>query len=134
MDTSMMAFGSCAHGIAPNNGPTWKQKNQDCLNKINNTPDGKFYNTFSYASPVLGPDAGWNEAAKEGASEGAQEGAQTFLKAGARNWAGTGLGSGSGFVAGIWETVDGFVLFPAAAAATAGQVTVHAGCAISAAF
>ena len=38
---------STENAIAPNNGPTWKQKNQDCLNKINSTPDGKFYNFFN---------------------------------------------------------------------------------------
>ena len=39
--------------IAPNNGQTWSQKNKTCLNTINNTPDGKFYNTFSYAAVYL---------------------------------------------------------------------------------
>jgi hypothetical protein len=38
--------------VALNNGPSFKQKNQTCLNTINNTPDGKFYNFFSYASSV----------------------------------------------------------------------------------
>lgn len=42
----------------PNNQPTWKQKNQNCLNQINNTPDGKFDNFFSPLSmvPGIGPD------------------------------------------------------------------------------
>jgi RHS repeat-associated protein len=121
-------------GGGSSNGPTWKQQNQNCLNTINNTPDGEFYNTFSYASPLLGPDAGLLAGEQELASEGAQRGGLGFLKATAKNWGSTGLGSGSGFVADIWEAVGGFALTPLAVAATAGQVTVHAGCAISAAF
>jgi len=119
---------------APNNGPTWKQKNQNCLNTINNTPDGKLYNTFSYTSALIGPDASVLAAEQDAASEGAQRGALGFLKATAKNWGSTALGSGSGFAANVWEAVDGFALTPLAVAATAGQLTVHAGCAISAAF
>jgi hypothetical protein len=119
---------------APNNGPTFQQKNKACLNTINNTPDGKFYNFFSYASPLLGPDAGLLSAEQDGASFAAQRGGQRFLSAAAKNWGRTALGSGSGFVGGVWEAVDGFALTPLAVAATAGQLTVHAGCAISAAF
>jgi hypothetical protein len=110
---------------APNNGPTWSQKNKTCLNTINNTPDGKFYNTFSYASPLFSLD--------DAATEGAKRGAKSFLKAGAKNWGRTALGSGSGFLAGAWDAVD-YALAPLSAAATAGQLTVHAGCAIAAAF
>jgi hypothetical protein len=46
----------------------------------------------------------------------------------------TPFGSMSGFVAGSIEGVAEGVLAPVAAAATVGQLTVHAGCAISAAF
>jgi RHS repeat-associated protein len=119
---------------APNNGPTWSQQNKNCLNTINNTPDGKFYNTFSYTSALIGPDASLLAAGQDAASEGAQRGALGFLKATAKNWGSTALGSGSGFAANVWEAVDGFALTPLAVAATAGQLTVHAGCAISAAF
>jgi hypothetical protein len=45
-----------AFGDAPNNGQTQQQKQQACLDKINNSPDGKFYNFFSAASPWLAPD------------------------------------------------------------------------------
>jgi RHS repeat-associated protein len=110
-----------------NNGQTPQQKNQDCLNKINNTPDGKFYNSFSYLSPLIGPDAGLGEVGKEAAKEGTKR----FFKAGAMNWARTGLGSMSGFVSNVWETVDA-ALFPVNGAATAGQVAVHIGCALAA--
>jgi hypothetical protein len=44
-----------AFGIAPSN-QTQQQKQQNCLNGFNNSPDGKFYNFFSLASPVIGPD------------------------------------------------------------------------------
>jgi hypothetical protein len=87
--------------------------------------DGTFYNTFSYASPFFSLD--------DAAKEGAKIGAKSFLKAAAKNWGGTALGSGSGFVAGAWAAVD-YALAPLSWAATAGQLTVHAGCAISAAF
>lgn len=48
----------CSYGPveAPNNGQTQQQKQQDCLNKINNTPDGKFYNFWSLTSPLIGPN------------------------------------------------------------------------------
>jgi hypothetical protein len=120
--------------VAPNNGPTFKQKNQNCLNTINNTPDGKLYNTFSYTSSLIGPDASVLSFEQDAASEAAQRGGQRFLGAAAKNWGRTALGSGSGFVGSVWEAVDGFALTPLAVAATAGQLTVHAGCAISAAF
>lgn len=120
--------------LAPNNGPTFKQKNQNCLNQINATPDGKLYNTFSYTSSLIGPDASGLAVAQDAASEAAQRGGQRFLSAAAKNWGRTALGSGSGFIGGVWEAVDGFALTPLAVAATAGQLTVHAGCAISAAF
>jgi len=71
---------------------------------------------------------------QDAASFAAQKGGQGFLSAAAKNWGRTALGSGSGFLGGVWEAVDGFALAPLAGAATAGQLTVHAGCAISAAF
>ena len=40
----------------------------------------------------------------------------------------------SGFVSEVWEAVDGFALTPVASAATAGQLTVHAGCFIASQF
>jgi hypothetical protein len=70
--------------VAPNNGPTWSQQNKNCLNTINNTPDGKFYNTFSYTSALIGPDASLLAAGQDAASEGAQRGALGFLKGGWR--------------------------------------------------
>jgi RHS repeat-associated protein len=119
---------------APSNAPTFQQKNQNCLNTINNTPDGNFYNTFSYTSSVIGPDASVLSFEQDAASEAGQRGAVGFLKATAKNWRSTALGSGSGFAANVWEAVDGFALTPLAVAATAGQLTVHALCATSAAF
>jgi hypothetical protein len=120
---------------APNNGPTWSQKNKGCLDELNSKPEVKyFYNKFSYTSALIGPDASLLAAGQDAASEGAQRGALGFLKATAKNWGSTALGSGSGFAANVWEAVDGFALTPLAVAATAGQLTVHAGCAISAAF
>jgi hypothetical protein len=133
-DCTSQQVGLHVRAIAPNNGPTFKQKNQNCLNTINNTPDGKLYNTFSYTSSLIGPDASVLSFEQDAASEAAQSGGQRFLGAAAKNWGRTALGSGSGFVGSVWEAVDGFALTPLAVAATAGQLTVHAGCAISAAF
>jgi len=121
--------------IAPNNGPTFKQKNQNCLNKINSTPDGKFYNFFSPLSmiPGIGPD--WQGSAAEDLGGGAAKYvAFKFFQGAGANWAGTGLGVIGNTVSGAIEGVAEGVLAPVAAAATVGQLTVHAGCAISAAF
>jgi hypothetical protein len=98
--------------LAPNNAPTWKQKNQDCLNKINNKPDGEFYNYWSYASSVLGPDTSVLSFKQDAASFAAQKGGQRFLSAAAKNWGRTALGSGSGFLGGrvahpsFWSPID----------------------------
>jgi RHS repeat-associated protein len=121
--------------VAPNNGPTFKQKNQNCLNKINSTPDGKFYNFFSPLSmiPGIGPD--WQGSAAEDLGGGAAKYvAFKFFQGAGANWAGTGLGVIGNTVSGAIEGVAEGVLAPVAAAATVGQLTVHAGCAISAAF
>ncbi len=120
---------------APNNGPTWSQKNKTCLNTINNTPDGKFYNFFSPLSmiPGIGPD--WQGSIAEDVGGGtAKFVAFKFFQGAGANWAGTGLGVIGKTVSGAIEGVAEGVLAPVAAAATVGQLTVHAGCAISAAF
>jgi hypothetical protein len=114
---------------APNNGPTQQQKQQDCLNKINNTPDGKIYNFFSFASPWLAPDTLAWDTSRAGAV-----GAVGFLNAAAKNWAGTPLGTASGATVGSLTTLARDVLAPVAAAATVGQVTVHVGCYIASQF
>jgi hypothetical protein len=132
----MTSFGfTSAESFAPNNGPTFKQKNQNCLNKINSTPDGKFYNFFSPLSmiPGIGPD--WQGSAAEDLGGGAAKYvAFKFFQGAGANWAGTGLGVIGNTVSGAIEGVAEGVLAPVAAAATVGQLTVHAGCAISAAF
>jgi hypothetical protein len=117
-----------AVAAAPSNAPTQERKQQDCLNKINGTPDGKLYNYFSYLSSIYGPDASILAAEQDAAGEAAQAGAQSFLKSAAKNWSQTALGSGSGFVSGVWELADEFAMIPLQMAATTGQLTVYSGC------
>jgi hypothetical protein len=115
--------------------PTWKQKNQDRLNKINDTPDGKFYNFFSLLSMIPGIGPEWKSSVAEDVGGGAAKWvAYKFFKGAAQTMVRTPFGSMSGVVAGSIEGVAEGVLAPVAAAATVGQLTVHAGCAISAAF
>jgi hypothetical protein len=128
-------FAVSAFGIAPNNGPTWKQQNQDCLNKINSTPDGKFYNFFSPLSMIPGIGPEWKSSIAEDVGGGAAKfAAYKFFQGASQTMVRTPFGSMSGVVAGSIEGVAEGVLAPVAAAATVGQLTVHAGCAISAAF
>ena len=120
---------------APNNGPTWSQKNKGCLDKINSTPDGKFYNFFSPLSMVPGIGPEWKSSIAEDVGGGAAKFAVfKFFQGASQTMVRTPFGSMSGFVAGSIEGVAEGVLAPVAAAATVGQLTVHAGCAISAAF
>ncbi len=122
-------------GGAPNNGPTWSQKNKGCLDKINSTPDGKFYNFFSPLSMVPGIGPEWKSSIAEDVGGGAAKFAVfKFFQGASQTMVRTPFGSMSGFVAGSIEGVAEGVLAPVAAAATVGQLTVHAGCAISAAF
>ena len=118
---------------APNNGPTWSQKNKGCLDKINSTPDGKFYNFFSPLSMIPGVGPEWQSSIAEDLGGGAAKYvAFKFFQGAGTNWAGTGLGVIGKTVSGTIEGVAEGVLAPVAAAATVGQLTVHAGCAISA--
>ncbi len=120
---------------APNNGPTWSQKNKGCLDKINSTPDGKFYNFMSPLSMIPGIGPEWKSSIAEDVGGGAAKFAVfKFFQGASQTMVRTPFGSMSGFVAGSIEGVAEGVLAPVAAAATVGQLTVHAGCAISAAF
>jgi hypothetical protein len=121
--------------VAPNNGPTWSQKNKGCLDKINSTPDGKFYNFMSPLSMIPGIGPEWKSSIAEDVGGGAAKFAVfKFFQGASQTMVRTPFGSMSGFVAGSIEGVAEGVLAPVAAAATVGQLTVHAGCAISAAF
>ncbi|HVC45882.1 MAG TPA: RHS repeat-associated core domain-containing protein [Terracidiphilus sp.] len=118
------------NGNPGTSGSGQAQKQQDCLNKINSTPDGKFYNWGSYLSPLY--DTNPVQAGEDKLVEkGEETAAHSFLKATAKNWAATALGSGSGFVNGAWETFDSTVLIPVKMAATTGQLVVQSGCYVS---
>ncbi len=118
-----------AQNNAPNNTQTQDQKNQQCLDEINSTPDGKFYNFFSAASPWLAPDTlAWDTTAA------AAGGTVGFLNAAARNWSGTPLGTASGAVADTAVTAARRYLYLAVVPATVGQLTVHSGCWIASHF
>jgi len=60
-DSATMKVDVCQIAIAPSNGPTWSQKNKDCLNKFNDTPDGKLYNFLSPLSMIPGWGPNWKE-------------------------------------------------------------------------
>ncbi len=113
----------------------WKDKNRNCLNQINNTPDGKFYNFFSPLSmiPGIGPDPTASRVEDIGGGL-AKFGVYSFFKAASTSMVRTPFGSMSGVVA---ETIHGVAKFagtPVMGAAIAGQLSVHAGCAISSLF
>ena len=76
----------------------------------------------------------WDCAAEDLGGGAAKYVAFKFFQGAGANWAGTGLGVIGNTVSGAIEGVAEGVLAPVAAAATVGQLTVHAGCAISAAF
>lgn len=125
---------------APSNGQTQQQKQQDCLNKINNTPDGKFYNFWSLTSPLIGPNrldsaiedfggTGLKYLAYRGLLQAADS--PTLLEGSNAQFVTAVL---SGAAAEGIHTVAKEVVFPLALAATAGQLTVHAGCAIASHF
>lgn len=83
--------------------------------------------------PGFGPN--WQESAAEDLGGGAAKfGIFKYFSTASQTMAGTPFGSMSGVVANGIEGVAETVLAPVAAAATVGQLTVHAGCAISAAF
>jgi hypothetical protein len=105
-----------------------RQQQQDCLKEIYNTPDGKFYDYFSFVSPLIGPDASLGDAAYEGSKEAAQRGGKRFLKAAAKNWKRTGLGAFSRTASEVLEAVDQ-AINPLAWAATVDQVAMYTGCA-----
>ena len=112
-----------------------KKENQDCLNTINSAPDGKFYNFFSPLSMIPGIGPEWKSSIAEDVGGGAAKYVVfKFFQGAGKNWAGTGLGTIGNTVSGTIEGVAEGVLAPVSAAATVGQLTVHAGCAISAAF
>jgi hypothetical protein len=57
-------------GVPSNNGAvisasTWKDRNRNCLNQVNNTPDGKFYNFFSPLSMIPGMGTDYKESIAE---------------------------------------------------------------------
>ncbi|MGA3264697.1 MAG: hypothetical protein ABSC47_11715 [Terracidiphilus sp.] len=83
--------------------------------------------------PGIGPD--WQGSIAEDVGGSALKfGAYSFFNAASTSMVRTPFGSMSGFVAGSIETVAKEVVAPVVVAATAAQLTVHAGCAISAAF
>jgi hypothetical protein len=83
--------------------------------------------------PGIGPE--WKSSIIEDVGGSALKfGAYSFFNTASQTMVRTPFGSMSGFVAGTVETVAKEALAPVAAAATAGQLTAHAGCAISAAF
>jgi hypothetical protein len=121
--------------VAPNNGPTWSQKNQTCLDKINSTPDGKFYNFMSPLSMIPGIGPEWKSSiAEDVGGGGAKYVAYTFFDSASRTMVRTPFGSLSGGIARSMHAVVEDIVAPVSAAAMAGQLTVHAGCAISASF
>lgn len=125
---------------AANNGtpqqPTWKQKNQDCLNKFNEAPESKyFYNFLSPLSMIPGIGPEWKSSiAEDVGGSAAKYGVFKFFQAASTNWAGTGLGSMGGLVADTMHLGASFVTKTLVPAAVVGQLTGHAGCSISAAF
>jgi RHS repeat-associated protein len=124
--------------VAANNGqqPTWKQKNQDCLNKFNEAPEAKyFYNFLSPLSMIRGIGPEWKSSiAEDVVGSAAKYGVFKFFQAASTNWAGTGLGAMGGLVADTMHVGASFVTKTLVPAAAVGQLTGHAGCAISAAF
>ena len=71
---------------------TWKRKNQDCLDKINNTPDGKFYNFFSPLSMIPGTGPDWKgSVAEDVGGSAAKFTLFKFFQSAGKNWAGTSL-------------------------------------------
>jgi hypothetical protein len=110
-----------------------QQKDQDCLNKSNNTPDGKFYNLFSLASPFIGPDP-TKSTIEDVSGTGLKFAAYGFFRSASTNMIRTPFGSMSGLVADTLDSVAKGFIFPVAAAATVGQITVHGGCAIASEF
>lgn len=83
--------------------------------------------------PGIGPE--WQSSMAEDLGGGAAKYvAYKFFQGACQTMVRTPFGSMSGAVAGTIEGVAEGVLAPVAAAATVGQLTVHAGCAISAAF
>jgi len=104
-----------ASDSAPNNGPTWSQKNKGCLDKINSTPDGKLYNFLSPLSMIPGvgnPDPA-ESAFEYGFMGSAKYGAFKFFQAAGQNWSGTGLGAIGKAVSGLTEvTVETFGGWP----------------------
>jgi RHS repeat-associated protein len=111
---------------APNNGQTQQQKTQDCLNKVNNMPDGKIYNFFGGASYLTGADTTARDEA--GAAAG---GAMTFVNAGSKNMVGTPLGTASGATADVAATLVRDILVPVVIAATVAQIAEWAGCSVA---
>ncbi|WP_141223984.1 hypothetical protein [Granulicella pectinivorans] len=136
----VIGYGSPICGLrlwlhAPNNGPTWSQKNKACLDKINSTPDGKFYNFFSPLSMIPGIGPEWKGSIAEDVGGGlAKFAIFKGMTAAGKNWAGTAIGVMGGEIANGIHVVAEEVLAPVSAAAMAGQLTVHAGCAIGANF
>jgi hypothetical protein len=86
-----------------------QQKQQDCLNKINNTPDGEFYNFFSLASPFIGPDP-MQSTIEDVGGTGLKFAAYGFFRSASANMIRTPFGSMSGLVADTLDTVaKGFI-------------------------
>jgi len=111
------------------------QKDQQCLNKISNTPDGEFYNFFSPLSMLPGWGPNPPKSRVDNAVEvGGKLSAYGFFRSVSNGsfFARTPFGSMSGAAADSLEAFADIVAAPAIVAATGGYLTVHVGCAIAA--
>src|SRR5215469_10529291 len=118
---------------APGSPQSPQQKRQACLDKINNTPDGKFYNFFSLLSPVLGPDPK-NSTIEDVGGTALKFGTFTFFGVLGKGLPNNPFGSLSTFISEGIEDVAKGVGVPLIAAGTAGQVTAHVGCYVASHF
>jgi hypothetical protein len=95
-----------------------QQKQQNCLNGFNNSPDGEFYNFMSMTSPIIGPEP-VTSLIEDTAGIAAKYGALKYLQAMSTAY--------DPLVAGAeWAAKE--VVLPVSIAATVGQVTGHIGC------
>ena len=105
--------GSFNVGMAP---PARPDPHKVCVNKFESSPDGWFYNLWSFAAPFIGPD-------RMGSTK--EDTLGVASKYVAVKWF-QYLGY-EDFV-GLVKTVAGKGLLPLSIAATAGQITGHIGC------
>lgn len=121
-------------GGAPNNVQAQIQRYHQCLDEINNTPDGKLYKLLSPLQMI----PGWGLTPKESQVDNAIEvggkfAAFGFFKSVSNSsfFARTPAGSMSGAMADTMETFAEGVAVPFVIAGTVGDIAVHVGCAIA---